>query len=102
MPGIGSFNIDSRNHRNSLVNLLMSDYAWIKLHTRLSDRAMAWDAGDRSPDRLLTETEFLEAEEWLAQRPPSAPDPTPVVDDFIQSSRSYVKGNLSALLNREV
>ncbi|WP_298854811.1 cation:proton antiporter [uncultured Ruegeria sp.] len=95
MPGSGCFNLESRDHKISLAQLLASDYDWIKYHTRLGDRARVWDDADRSADRLLTEAELQEAEEWYAQRPHAAPEPTPVIDDFIQSSRLHLHGNMS-------
>lgn len=95
MPGNGCFILKSREHRSSLANLLASDYEWTKFHTRLSDRAKVWDDADRSTDRLLTETELQEAGEWRAQRPHAAPEPSPVIDDFIQSSRFHLYGNRS-------
>jgi hypothetical protein len=86
-PAEGQLSLAKRDHINALTDVLGNDYSWVKLYTRLSDRALTWDRSARDSDRLLTLTELEEAEAWEADQPPLAPEPMQLVLDLIHSSR---------------
>lgn len=92
-PGSGCIDLSNRDHIDSFISVLGTDYTWLKLYTRLSDRALSWANEDRDVDRLLKSSELKEAEEWKNEKPPLAPDPMPVVLDFIHSSKIFLDRN---------
>jgi len=86
-PGQGVFNTRRRDHINALVSFLGNDAIWVKTYSRLSDRAHAWNEVSRDKSRLLSRAELEDAEVWKRERPPLAPDPEPLVLDYIHSSQ---------------
>src|SRR5215469_9561664 len=62
----------------NLVTALNTDFDWLREHTRYLQRAIEWDAGGRQANRLLSGNDILEAKAWVAARPKSAPEPTPL------------------------
>jgi hypothetical protein len=69
-----------------LVQALNTDLEWVREHTRLGQRAAEWQVGNWSENRLLSGAEIVAAKDWLARRPPKAPEPTPLHLDFIRAS----------------
>jgi WD40 repeat protein len=69
-----------------LVAALNTDLDWLREHTRLLQRAMEWEGGGRSVNRLLSGTLITEAKAWAARRPKDAPEPTGLHLDFIRAS----------------
>jgi hypothetical protein len=78
----------------SLIAALNTDFDWLREHTRYLQRAIEWDAGGRSANRLLSGIDVLEAKAWVAHRPKSAPEPTVLQLDFIHASEE-AKARLS-------
>jgi tetratricopeptide (TPR) repeat protein len=70
-----------------LIDALAADISWIREHTRLLDRARAWDVRGRAVSELLTGKSLSDAEEWLTARPGSAEAPTNLHQDYIKASR---------------
>jgi hypothetical protein len=79
-----------------LVNALNTDSAWIREHTRFLQRAVEWDGGGRSDNRLLSGPDLARATAWLARRPKYAPEPTALHFEFIQASEAHEKTRVSA------
>lgn len=70
-----------------LVPALNTDLGWIREHTRLLARATEWDAGGRTPYRLITGSDDIaNAKSWAARRPKDAPEPTALHFEFIRES----------------
>ena len=78
-----------------LVTALNTDFDWLREHTRYLQRAMEWDTGGRPANRLLSGNDILEAKAWVARRPKSAPEPTPLHLDFIRASEEEAEARLS-------
>jgi formylglycine-generating enzyme required for sulfatase activity len=70
----------------ALSRALKADLDWIREHTRLLARAMEWQAGGRSANRLLTGDDIANANAWAARRSKDAPEPTTLHLDFIKES----------------
>jgi protein-disulfide isomerase len=70
----------------ALGRALESDIDWLREHTRLLARAMEWNRGGRSENRLLSGRDIDEAKQWVARRPKDAPEPTTLHLDFIRQS----------------
>jgi TPR repeat protein len=70
----------------SLVAALNTDFDWLREHTRYFQRATEWDRGGRPANRLLSGDDIAEAKAWVARRPKSAPELTPLHLDFIRAS----------------
>jgi WD40 repeat protein len=70
-----------------LVQALRADQAWIKLHSRLADRARQWISQGRPGSLLLRGSGLKEAEAWSDARPAAAPLPSDETFDFILESR---------------
>lgn len=87
LPGSGCFDPQSHDHTHALTQVVGGDHAWVKQHTRLSDRALQWDNAARDATKLLGPGEVEEALEWSARKPPLGPEPMPLLLDFIHSSK---------------
>lgn len=98
LPAQGLFRASRRDHISALVQVLGNDASWVKTYSRLSDRAQAWDQASRSEDRLLSPAELTDAEIWQAEQPPLAPEPIPLLLDYIHSSRTKI--NQSSVLQK--
>lgn len=72
-----------------LVKTLKSDLAWMRQHTRYLQRAIEWETGGKSPNRLLSGNDIAIAKTWAARRPNDAPAPTPLQLDFIKASEAW-------------
>ena len=85
LPRTGIFELE--RDFQALVDALLTDLAWVKLHSRLGDRAAEWLARRRPRDRLLRGRALSEAELWRDHRPAYAPRPTGDILELIQVSR---------------
>ena len=87
LPVTGAFSIQDATQVRQLVDTLRADRAWLKEHTRLSERARMWAASDRSVDWLLRGAELEAAEQWRDRQPAESPRPGAPVLDLIHASR---------------
>ena len=69
-----------------LIAALNTDQAWIREHSRLGSLAARWDAGGRTPERLLTGQDVADAKAWAARQPKDAPEPTVLQIALIKAS----------------
>ena len=69
-----------------LVTALNTDLDWQREHTRLLQRAIEWDVGNRPVNRLLSGADIKEAKAWIARKPREAAEPTTLHYDFIRAS----------------
>lgn len=63
-----------------------TDLDWLRELTRLTTRALEWDAAGRSEDRLLGGTALKSAQTWLGDRPRSAPPIPDMVLAFLKAA----------------
>lgn len=70
-----------------LVRALNTDLDWVRMHTRLLDRARQWQFKGKPASELLVAQALQDAEQWLADQPASAEAPTPVHQAYIKASR---------------
>src|SRR5215468_5592996 len=80
----------------SLIAALNTDFDWLREHTRYLQRATEWDRGGRPANRLLSGDDIADAKAWVARRPKSAPEPTPLHLDFIRASEEEAEARSSA------
>jgi WD40 repeat protein len=79
---------DEAQHSTSLDQLvaaLLTDLDWVREHTRLLERAQAWEA--RGSHELLSGRGLEAAERWMAATPAMAETPTALHLAFIKASR---------------
>jgi WD40 repeat protein len=80
----------------ALSDALLTDLDWLREHTRLLARAMEWDRGGRSENRLMSGKDIDEAKAWAARRPQNAPEITELHLDFIHTSETAEKARNDA------
>lgn len=88
LPYEGTFSLE--RHIDTLRTVLETDLAWVKEHTRLSDRARQWIAKGRRRDLLLGGTQLRDAQAWLDARRPTAPPPSGEVLELMLASRRFL------------
>lgn len=71
---------------SELANALRTDINWIREHTRLAELGGRWAARGRMPDMLLRGNDIDAANQWLADKPITAPAVTDDQADFIKAS----------------
>ena len=76
---------------DALAQVLLTDRAWIREHTRLGERAGQWLAADRADDHLLAGRALRDAEAWLQRRPSTAPPPSQEQLDYIVAGQARAK-----------
>lgn len=75
-----------------LVEVLNTDYGWLKEGSRLADRAHEWIAGGRNAAFLLLGSSLHAAEHWIERRPVRArPAPQEVLDLLMSSRQGATK-----------
>ena len=77
-----------------LVTALNTDFDWLRQHTRYLQRAIEWDTGGRSANRLLSGDDIPDAKAWATRRP-KTPEPTVLQLDFIRASEEEAEARLS-------
>jgi WD40 repeat protein len=85
LPSEGLF--DESTHLSVLVQALVTDWAWIRQHTRLADRARQWIEKNRATALLLSGPALTDAEHWADSKPAAAPVPAEETLEFILASR---------------
>lgn len=73
---------------DQLVTTLETNIDWVREHTRLGAIAQHWLAQDRGGELLLRGAELIAAEQWMATRPPKAPDPNDAHRALLAASRA--------------
>lgn len=76
----------------NLQSALNTNLAWVRLHTRLGELALEWQARNNSTSQLLFGRSLSDAEIWSAKRPSDAELPTPLQLQYIAASRSAASG----------
>ena len=73
---------------DKLLTAIKTDLDWVKAHTRLQVRALAWQNNQREPSFVLRGRELNEAETWLAQiTDQKEPQPTSLQRQYVLASR---------------
>ena len=75
----------------SIDRALKADLAWLRDMTRYLLRAQDWDRGGRAENRLLSGSDIGEMKRWVARRPPSGPELTPLHIEFLSASEAEEK-----------
>jgi len=70
-----------------LVTAITVDQDWVKTHTRLENRALAWEKKEGDRGLLLRGGDLTEAESWLTGSAGKDPQPTALQTQFILKSR---------------
>ncbi|GEM_PF-1321905 len=70
-----------------VLEALDVDFAYVRDHTRLLQRAREWHANNEHSSYLLTGEEIVTAEAWLAKSATKTPDANVLHYEFIQASR---------------
>jgi hypothetical protein len=72
---------------DQLVEVLDTDLAWVRLHTRLLTQTREWETRSRDRSLLLRGAELKQAETWLADQTGRKPAATPAQVQLILASR---------------
>lgn len=82
---------------SELIRTLDTDREHVKSHTKWSQRAMEWDAKEKSPDLLLRGSEFSIAQNWLqeAEQQKKNPPATALQQDYISKSQEAIEEGIA-------
>lgn len=73
-----------------LIESILTDFDWIRYHTRLSQRAAEWNAHKRNVSYLLHGTDLENAEKWMAESTKQVErQVTSLQAEYIRASREY-------------
>ncbi len=72
-----------------LVNVIRSDFAWIRNHSRILVRAREWSEKNRHRSFLLYGQDLSEAEHWLATKHNGREQATDIHREYIRCSRVW-------------
>jgi hypothetical protein len=72
---------------DALVRAAETDLEWVRVHTRLLQRAAEWDAAGRDPGFLLQGRDLAEAEGSLARGAEKEPRPTVLQAEYLVAGR---------------
>src|SRR5262249_53656141 len=72
---------------DQLTQALLTDIDWTREHTRLYERAAAWQRQGRGRYELLSGRALQAAEQWLQSQPATAEAPTPLHLEYIKAAR---------------
>lgn len=75
-----------------LRSALDTNLDWVRLHTRLGELALEWQARNKASSQLLFGRSLRDAEIWSAKRPNDVELPTPLQLQYIAASRSAASG----------
>ena len=70
-----------------LIQVIQTDYAWIKEHTRLQVRALEWERHQQEGGYLLRGGDLEQAEQWLARSADKQTQPTALQTQYLLASR---------------
>ena len=71
---------------DDLINILETDFEYVKEHTRLLRRAQEWERNSRNDSQLLRGSDLLRAQQWLRNSSIKSPEPTEYHRNFIKKS----------------
>lgn len=83
------FFLDEGQRVSSLEQLqkgLLTDFDWVREHTRLLERATVWQRKGRGRYELLSGRALEDAQAWLAHKPETAEAPTALHQEYIKAS----------------
>ncbi len=83
----------------AVLDVLETDLAWVKTHTRLLMRAIEWDKNERNQSFLLRGDDLHQAERSLMQNY-TDPQPTPLQHEYVVTSRQYTDRRQRLFLGR--
>ena len=72
----------------ALVTALNTNLDWLREHTQLLARAIEWERGGRTENRLMSGTDIAQAKELVANRQLNGPEITPLQLDYIRASEA--------------
>jgi WD40 repeat protein len=78
---------DPANDVERIVAAIDTDLAWEQGHTRITVRALEWDAAGRNRSSLLRGTDLAAAERWLAAGADKDPGPTALEQEYLLAAR---------------
>ncbi len=78
---------DPADDVDRIVAAIDTDLAWEQEHTRITVRALEWDAGGRNRSSLLRGTDLAAAERWLAAGVDKDPGPTALEQEYLLAAR---------------
>ena len=71
-----------------LVAAMDTDLGWERQHTRLTVKALEWDAAGRDRSFLVRGSELAAAEQWLAAGADKDPGPTALEQEYLLAARA--------------
>ena len=72
----------------SLIGALSTNLEWLRDHTQLLSRAIDWERGGRTENRLMSGDDIAAAKAMVANRPRNGPEITALQLDFIRASEA--------------
>ncbi len=72
----------------TLIETIHTDLDYVKMHTRLTIRAVEWDTNQRNASYLLIRDDLEAAENWLSTSANLNPRPTDLQSQYILASRA--------------
>ena len=78
---------DPAHDVDRIVAAIDTDLAWEQEHTRITVRALEWDAGGHNRSSLLRGTDLAAAEQWLAAGVDKDPGPTALEQEYLLAAR---------------
>jgi WD40 repeat protein len=81
-----------------VVSALETDLEWERQHTRLTVKALEWDAAGRDRSFLLRGADLKTAERWLAAGADKDPGPTALEQDYLLAARQSATRRQRALV----
>ncbi|MBK9748920.1 MAG: tetratricopeptide repeat protein [Chloroflexi bacterium] len=72
---------------NRLIQAISIDLDYVKLHTRLLQKAIEWERTNHDPSYLISGTELQQAETWLGASAINDPPPTELQVGFIAAAQ---------------
>ena len=81
-----------------VITAIDTDLAWEQQHTRLTVKALEWDASGRDGSFLLRGSDLSAAERWLAEGAGKDPGPTPLEQEYLLAARQAASRRQHVLL----
>jgi hypothetical protein len=73
---------------NQLIEIIDTDLAWVRAHSRLLVRAKEWQANENDRSYLLGGTDLEDSERWVAQAFQRQPKPVELQLSYVAASRA--------------
>ena len=81
-----------------VITAIDTDLAWEQQHTRMTVKALEWDASGRDGSFLLRGSDLSAAERWLAEGAGKDPGPTPLEQEYLLAARQAASRRQHVLL----